>query len=45
LKDTWLGPIATVAVGTGTRQGEITAIRWNDIDWDKGTVQVERSVI
>jgi integrase len=44
LKDTWLGPIATVAVGTGMRQGEITAIRWNDIDWDKATVRVERSL-
>ncbi len=33
----WLLPIAIVAVGTGARQGEIMALRWTDIDLDKGT--------
>ena len=40
----WLLPIAIVAVGTGMRQGEIMGLRWADIDLDKGTARVERSL-
>lgn len=44
LEGHWLFPIATVAVGTGMRQGEIMGLRWNDLDLDTGTIQVERSL-
>jgi integrase len=40
----WLAPIATVAVGTGMRQGEIMALQWGDVDFDKAAVRVERSM-
>lgn len=40
----WLAPIVTVAVGTGMRQGEIMALRWDDLDLDKGTAQIARSL-
>ncbi len=33
-----------VAVGTGMRQGELLALRWTDIDFDAGTVTVQRSL-
>lgn len=32
------------AVGTGLRQGELFALAWTDIDFDKGTVDVRRSL-
>ncbi|SJM33127.1 tyrosine-type recombinase/integrase [Mesorhizobium delmotii] len=44
LQGHWLSPIATVAVGTGMRQGEIMGLRWADIDLDKGALRVERSL-
>jgi integrase len=44
LRGHWLSPIATVAVGTGMRQGEIMGLRWADIDLDKGSLRVERSL-
>jgi len=33
-----------VAVATGARRGEICALRWGDIDWERATVRIERSV-
>lgn len=44
LEGHWLFPIATVAVGTGMRQGEIMGLRWSDVDMDAGTVRVDRSL-
>ncbi|MGX9120362.1 site-specific integrase [Mesorhizobium sp. BHbsci] len=44
LRNHWLSPIATVAVGTGMRQGEIMGLRWTDIDLDKSSLRVERSL-
>ena len=28
-----LGPLVTVALGTGMRQGELLGLRWEDVDW------------
>lgn len=33
-----------VALGTGMRQGELLGLRWDDIDFEKGTVAVQRSL-
>ncbi len=36
----WLG----IATATGARRGEICALRWSDIDLQRATVRIERSV-
>jgi integrase len=33
-----------LAVGSGMRQGELLGLQWPDIDFDKGTVSVQRSL-
>jgi integrase len=35
----------TLAITTGMRQGELQALRWEDIDFDNSTVQVRRTVV
>lgn len=35
-----LGPLYTVAVATGARQGELLALRWDAVDLDGGTLAV-----
>lgn len=39
-----LGPLVTVAVLTGLRQGELLALQWRDIDWERGELSVVRSL-
>jgi integrase len=39
-----LYPIAIVALGTGTRRGELCALRWQDVNLDAATLRVERSL-
>src|SRR5262249_35258528 len=34
-----------VAAATGARRGELCALRWSDLDFDKGTVTIERGLI
>jgi integrase len=34
-----------VAAATGARRGELCALRWSDLDFDAGTLTIERSVI
>ncbi|NRF91552.1 tyrosine-type recombinase/integrase [Paenibacillus frigoriresistens] len=36
---------AYIAVMTGMRQGEILALRWSDIDLEKGVIQVRRNLV
>lgn len=40
----FLAPIVSVALGSGLRQGELLALRWQDIDMDKGTVLVRATL-
>lgn len=40
--DYWL--LFTVAVFTGLRRGELLALQWGDVDWEKARLNVRRSV-
>ena len=44
LRDHWLHPIASLALATGMRRGELLALQWSDIDLDGANLQVERSI-
>src|SRR5262245_29637907 len=39
-----LHPIASLALASGMRRGELLALEWSDIDLDRGVLRVERSV-
>jgi integrase len=39
-----LQPIASLALASGMRRGELLALQWGDIDLDRGVLRVERSV-
>jgi integrase len=44
LKGHGLYPIASLALATGMRRGELCALEWGDIDLDGATLRVERSL-
>ncbi len=39
-----LGPLFTVALATGARQGELFGLRWQDLDLDAGTMRIRQTV-
>src|SRR5215207_10213280 len=39
-----LEALYVVAVHTGLRRGELLALRWNDVDFEKGTLRVDESL-
>jgi integrase len=39
-----LYPIGITALGTGMRRGELVALRWQDVDLDRGVIRVEQSL-
>lgn len=39
-----LRPIVSFLLGTGARRGEALALRWKDVDLQKNTVRIERSL-
>src|SRR5262249_320372 len=39
-----LYPIASIALATGMRRGELLALRWQDVDLDGATLKVERAL-
>ena len=39
-----LRPIVSFLLGTGCRRGEVLALRWQDVDFEKATVRIERAV-
>ncbi len=39
----WLSEIIVFALNTGMRQGEILALQWGDVDFDRGTLVVMKS--
>jgi integrase len=44
LANHWLYPIVALALASGSRRGELLALRWNDIDLSGATLRVERSL-
>ena len=40
----WLYPIASLALATGMRRGELCGLGWGAVDLDAATVRVERSL-
>jgi integrase len=38
------GPIWALALATGMRRGELLGLRWQDVDWERGTVSVRQTV-
>jgi integrase len=39
-----LYPVAVLALATGMRRGELVALRWGDIDSDRGKITIARSI-
>ena len=44
LKGHWLYMPTLLAAGTGLRRGEVLGLRWQDVDFKKGTLQVTQAV-
>jgi integrase len=44
LESRTLRPIVSFLLGTGARRGEALALRWKDVDLDRGVVRIERSL-
>lgn len=44
LADPQLRRLATVAVHTGLRQGELLGLRWSDVDWQAGELHVSQAL-
>lgn len=42
-KDDELGSLYAVAIGTGLRRGELLALTWREVDWNRRTIAVRRS--
>jgi integrase len=40
----FLHPMVSMALDTGMRRGELLGLQWGDVDLDRATVQVERSI-
>lgn len=38
-------PIFTVMLGTGLRVGEVTGLRWEDVDFDNNTISVNHTLV
>ena len=45
IKDDWTYPIFLTALYTGMRRSEILGLEWRDIDFNKKTITIRRSVI
>ena len=44
-RDPRLAPLLMLAALTGMRRGELCALRWSDVDFDRGELTVSRSVV
>jgi integrase len=41
---THIFPLIVVGAATGMRRGELLALQWADLDWDKGVLEVSKSL-
>jgi integrase len=41
----WLYPVVVLAVATGMRRNEMLAVRWADVDLDRGVLTVTRAMV
>jgi integrase len=39
------GPLWTVAVYSGCREGELLSLKWRDVDFQAGTLSIRRSLV
>jgi integrase len=37
-------PVIVLAMATGMRRGELLSLEWSDLDWDRATVEVSKSL-
>jgi integrase len=44
-RDPRLAPLLMLAALTGMRRGELCALRWNDVDLDRGELDVSKSIV
>lgn len=43
-RDHWMGPLIHIALGTGLRQGELLALRWQDVNFQEKSIQVQNTL-
>lgn len=41
----WLYPLLAFLAGTGARRGEALALRWSDVDLERGAVRIRRALV
>ena len=44
LEGEWYGSYLTLVLGLGLRRGEGLGLRWQDIDWERGTIAIRQQV-
>ncbi|ABB16028.1 site-specific integrase [Carboxydothermus hydrogenoformans] len=45
LKDTDLEVPINLALSLGLRRGELLALKWEDVNWEEGTIQIRRNLV
>jgi integrase len=45
VRGTNLAGIVPLALATGLRRGELLALHWSDIDWERGVLRVQRTLV
>lgn len=45
IKEDWLYPLFFTVLRTGMRKGEVLGLKWEDIDFDSKSINIERSLV
>ena len=40
-----LGALYAVALASGAREGELLGLRWSDVDWNRGSIRISRTLL
>lgn len=43
--DKWNYPLYHLAISTGMRQAELLGLKWEDLDWERRSLQVHRQLV